>query len=76
MVKSVANVTGQQKTDFLLKSATLKITNAYQVTYISLSDAPDTAEEYVRFLLGSFSRTDQEDLANKPKQKAQKVSFF
>lgn len=85
----LATVTGQQKTDFLLKlkSAALKITNAYQVTYISLSDAPDTAEEFLT--LDSCSglspeqtkkiteiRKKKEDLADKAEQKAQKVSFF
>ena len=88
----LAALTGQQKGDFLLKlnSSTAKITTAFQVQYIALSDSPATAEEFIQqdAFTGlspeqskkvSEIRKKREEQSEKDElkaEKAQKITFY
>lgn len=88
----LAALTGQQKADFLLRlnSSTSKITTAFQVQFIAISDSPSIAQEFIQQddVTGlspeqskkiSEIRKKREDQSEKDElkaEKAQKQSFY
>ena len=62
----LAALTGQQKADFLLRlnSSTSKITTAFQVQFIAISDSPSIAQEFIQ----------QDDVTGLSPEQSKKIS--